>query len=47
MAAGRPGTMADRLGARTVVIPDAAHSPAVENPAPLIAALTEFFAAAR
>ncbi len=37
--------MAQRLGARTVVIPDAAHSPAVENPAPLVAALVSFFLA--
>jgi pimeloyl-ACP methyl ester carboxylesterase len=36
--------MADRLGARYVVVPNAMHSPAVENPAPTAAALNEFFA---
>jgi pimeloyl-ACP methyl ester carboxylesterase len=35
--------MAARLGARHVVVPDALHSPAVENPAPTAAALNDFF----
>jgi pimeloyl-ACP methyl ester carboxylesterase len=35
--------MARRLGAERAVIPGAAHSPAVENPAATIAALTEFW----
>jgi pimeloyl-ACP methyl ester carboxylesterase len=35
--------MARRLGAEHVVIPFAAHSPAVENPAATIAALTRFW----
>jgi pimeloyl-ACP methyl ester carboxylesterase len=35
--------MARRLGAEVVVVPDAAHSPAVENPAPTAAALLEFW----
>jgi pimeloyl-ACP methyl ester carboxylesterase len=35
--------MAERLGARYVVVPDALHSPAVENPVPTAAALTRFF----
>ena len=37
--------MAMRLDARHVVIPAALHSPAVENPAATVAALTSFFAA--
>lgn len=37
--------MAERLGAARVVIPDAAHSPAVENPAATAAALLEFWRA--
>lgn len=36
--------MAERLGARYVVIPDAAHSPAVENPAGTVATLLAFWA---
>lgn len=36
--------MAERLGARYVVIADALHSPAVENPAPTAAAMNAFFA---
>lgn len=36
--------MADRLGARYVVVPDAMHSPAVENPTPTAAAMNAFFA---
>ncbi|HVM26139.1 MAG TPA: alpha/beta hydrolase [Mycobacteriales bacterium] len=35
--------MAERLGARHVVVPDALHSPAVENPAPTASALAAFF----
>ena len=35
--------MAERLGAQYVVIPDAAHSPAVENPAGTLAALLAFW----
>lgn len=35
--------MADRLQAQVAVIADAAHSPAVENPAATAAALTEFW----
>lgn len=35
--------MAERLGARYVVVPDAMHSPAVENPAPTADAMTSFF----
>ena len=38
--------MAARLACRHVVLPDAVHSPAVENPAATVAALTSFFAAA-
>lgn len=34
--------MAERLGARHVVVPDAVHSPAVENPGPTAAALLAF-----
>jgi pimeloyl-ACP methyl ester carboxylesterase len=34
--------MAERLGADYVVIPEAAHSPAVENPAATVAALLDF-----
>jgi pimeloyl-ACP methyl ester carboxylesterase len=37
--------MAERLGARHVVIAGAAHSPAVENPAPTADALLEFWLA--
>lgn len=37
--------MAERLGARHVVLPDALHSPAVENPAATVVALVDFFAA--
>lgn len=37
--------MAERLGARHVVIDAAAHSPAVENPDATVAALSAFFAA--
>lgn len=37
--------MAARLGAAYVVVPDALHSPAVENPAATVEALTSFFAA--
>lgn len=36
--------MAERLGAAYAVVPDALHSPAVENPAATVRALTEFFA---
>ena len=36
--------MAERLGARYVVVPDAMHSPAVENPAPTARAMSAFFA---
>ncbi len=36
-------SMAQRLGADYVVIPDAAHSPAVENPAGTLAALLAFW----
>ncbi len=36
-------TMAARLGARHVLIPNAAHSPAVENPVATAAALVEFW----
>jgi len=35
--------MAERLGAQRVVIAEAAHSPAVENPPATIAALTQFW----
>lgn len=35
--------MAGQLGARHVVVPEAFHSPAVENPAPTAQALTAFF----
>jgi pimeloyl-ACP methyl ester carboxylesterase len=35
--------MAQRLGAGYVVIPDAAHSPAVENPSPTVSVLTDFW----
>ena len=35
--------MAKRLGAEYVEVPDAAHSPAVENPAPTAAALIRFW----
>jgi pimeloyl-ACP methyl ester carboxylesterase len=35
--------MAEHLGSRYVPIPAAAHSPAVENPATLVAALLEFW----
>jgi pimeloyl-ACP methyl ester carboxylesterase len=35
--------MAVRLGAAHVVIPDAAHSPAVENPAATASALVDFW----
>jgi pimeloyl-ACP methyl ester carboxylesterase len=35
--------MAQRLGARYEVIPAAAHSPAVENPAATVAVLTDFW----
>ncbi|WP_084701378.1 alpha/beta fold hydrolase [Cryptosporangium arvum] len=35
--------MAERLGARYEVVPDAAHSPAIENPAATAAALTAFW----
>lgn len=38
--------MADRLGARYEVVPDAAHSPAVENPAATADALARFWHAA-
>jgi pimeloyl-ACP methyl ester carboxylesterase len=37
--------MAQRLGAAHTVIPDAAHSPAVENPTPTAQALLRFWAA--
>lgn len=37
--------MAHRLGAPAVVIPAAAHSPAVENPSAVLAALVAFFLA--
>jgi pimeloyl-ACP methyl ester carboxylesterase len=36
--------MAERLGAAYAVVPDALHSPAVENPAATVRALTDFFA---
>lgn len=36
--------MAGRLGARYVVVPDAMHSPAVENPDPTAEAMRAFFA---
>lgn len=36
--------MAERLGARYVVVPGAMHSPAVENPVPTVEALAAFFA---
>jgi pimeloyl-ACP methyl ester carboxylesterase len=36
--------MAARLGARYVVVPDALHSPAVENPGPTASAMNDFFA---
>ena len=36
--------MAERLGARYVVVPDSLHSPAVENPGPTAAAMNDFFA---
>jgi pimeloyl-ACP methyl ester carboxylesterase len=36
--------MASRLGARHEVIPRAAHSPAIENTAPTVAALVQFWA---
>ncbi|MDT4922065.1 MAG: hypothetical protein QOI15_2967 [Pseudonocardiales bacterium] len=35
--------MADRLGARYAVIPDSAHSPAVENPGDTVAVLLDFW----
>jgi pimeloyl-ACP methyl ester carboxylesterase len=35
--------MAERLGAAYAVVPDALHSPALENPAATVAALREFF----
>jgi pimeloyl-ACP methyl ester carboxylesterase len=35
--------MAERLDARYAVIPDAAHSPAVENPDATVAALLSFW----
>lgn len=35
--------MAARLGARVAVVPDAGHSPAIENPAATLAALTGFW----
>lgn len=35
--------MAQRLGARYVVVPDAVHSPAVENPGPTAKAMNDFF----
>jgi pimeloyl-ACP methyl ester carboxylesterase len=35
--------MAERLGAPVVAVPDAAHSPAVENPPVTAAALVEFW----
>ena len=35
--------MAERLDAEQAVIPDAAHSPAVENPAATLRALLEFW----
>lgn len=38
--------MADRLGARYAVVPDAAHSPAVENPAATVATLLGFWTVA-
>jgi pimeloyl-ACP methyl ester carboxylesterase len=37
--------MADRLGAPFEVIPDAAHSPAIENPDATIAVLLDFWQA--
>jgi pimeloyl-ACP methyl ester carboxylesterase len=39
--------MARRLGARSVAVPGAAHSPAVENPAGTAAALLDFWPPAR
>ena len=36
--------MAARLGARHVVVPQAAHSPAVEQPEATLEALVAFFA---
>jgi pimeloyl-ACP methyl ester carboxylesterase len=36
--------MAARLGAATAVVPDAMHSPAIENPAATVAALLRFWA---
>ena len=36
--------MAERLGARYAVVPDALHSPAVENPAATVAAMAAFLA---
>lgn len=39
-------SMAARLGARYVVIPDAAHSAAVENPRALVTALLEYWGGA-
>ena len=35
--------MAARLGAARTIIPDAAHSPAIENPTALVSALTTFW----
>jgi pimeloyl-ACP methyl ester carboxylesterase len=40
------GEMARRLGAQHVIVPDAAHSPAVENPQVTINALVEFWRSA-
>ena len=37
--------MADRLGAQSVVIPDAIHSPAVQNPSATVEALDAFWSA--
>jgi pimeloyl-ACP methyl ester carboxylesterase len=37
------GQMAERLGARYVVVPDSAHSPAVENATVTAAAMNAFF----
>lgn len=39
--------MAERLGAQHVVIPGAAHSPAIENPGATVAALLSFWNAGR
>ncbi|OMQ16391.1 alpha/beta hydrolase, partial [Modestobacter sp. VKM Ac-2676] len=36
--------MAERLGARHEVIPQAVHSPAIENPARTLAVLLDFLA---